>query len=53
MNEALDAARQATETAASARRDAARALRADGLPMRDVGWLLSLSHQRVSQILAD
>lgn len=53
MNEALDAARQATETAASARRDAARALRADGLPMRDVGWLLGLSHQRVSQILAD
>ena len=53
MNEALDAARQATESATSARRDAARALRADGLPMRDVGWLLGLSHQRVSQILAD
>ena len=53
MNEALDAAHRATETAASARREAARALRADGLPMRDVGRLLGLSHQRVSQILAD
>ena len=53
MNEALDTARQASEVAASARREAARALRADGLPMRDVGWLLGLSHQRVSQILAD
>ncbi len=53
MNEALDAAHRATETATSARREAARALRADGLPMRDVGRLLGLSHQRVSQILAD
>jgi len=52
MNDALEAAREATETAASARREAAEALRADGLPMRDVGRLLGLSHQRVSQILA-
>ena len=52
MNDALKAAREATETAASARREAATALRADGLPMRDVGRLLGLSHQRVSQILA-
>ena len=53
MHDALDTAREATETAASARREAAKALRADGLPMRDVGRLLGLSHQRVSQILAD
>jgi len=53
MHDALETAREATETAASARREAARALRADGLPMRDVGRLLGLSHQRVSQILAD
>lgn len=52
MNDALETAREATETAASARREAAKVLRADGLPMRDVGRLLGLSHQRVSQILA-
>ena len=53
MHDALATAREATDTAASARREAARVLRADGLPMRDVGRLLGLSHQRVSQILAD
>jgi len=53
MNDALEIAREATDTAGSARREAAKALRADGLPMRDVGRLLGLSHQRVSQILAD
>ncbi len=53
MHNALATAREATETASAARREAARALRADGLPMRDVGHLLGLSHQRVSQILAD
>ena len=52
MNDALETAREATETVASARREAAKVLRADGLPMRDVGRLLGLSHQRVSQILA-
>ena len=53
MNDALETAREASEAAASARREAAKALRADGLPMRDVGRLLGLSHQRFSQILAD
>ena len=53
MHDALATAREATDAAALARREAARVLRADGLPMRDVGRLLGLSHQRVSQILAD
>jgi len=53
MHDALATAREATDTAAAARREAARVLHADGLPMRDVGRLLGLSHQRVSQILAD
>jgi len=47
------AATEATEAAAEARRWAARLLRDEGLPMRDVGKLIGVSHQRVSQILAD
>ena len=55
----LQAADLASEEAASAsaraqdlRLAAARLLRADGLPMRDIGDLIGVSHQRVSQILA-
>jgi predicted RNase H-like HicB family nuclease len=44
-------AREATEVAARLRRTAAAELRDRGYPMRDVGDLLGLSHQRVSQIL--
>ena len=47
------AATEATEAAAEARRWAARLLRDEGLPMRDVGKLIGVSHQRVIQILAD
>lgn len=53
MHDAIAAARAADEEAAAARREAARLLRRAGLPMRDVGHLLGISHQRVSQILAD
>ena len=53
MHAALATARTATEEAATARREAARLLRSAGLPMRDVGHLLGISHQRVSQILTD
>ncbi len=52
MQDALATAGAATEAAASARREAARLLREDGLPVRDVGRLIGVSHQRVSQILA-
>ena len=48
---ALDTATAATTAAASARREAATLLRQEGLPIRDIGRILSLSHQRVSQIL--
>ena len=44
-----DDARQA---AAHAQRRAAEQLRAAGLSVRDIGHLLGVSHQRVSQILA-
>ena len=45
-------ANEATEAAAAARREAAQLLREEGLPIRDVGELIGVSHQRVSQILA-
>lgn len=45
-------ANEATDAAAAARREAAQLLRDEGLPIRDVGELIGVSHQRVSQILA-
>ena len=45
-------ATEATEAAAEARHEVAKLLRDEGLPMRDVGELIGVSHQRVSQILA-
>ncbi len=45
-------AEEASERVARIRREAAQALRDEGLPMRDVGELIGISHQRVSQILA-
>ena len=54
LQEADLAAAQAASASARAqdlRLEAARLLRADGLPMRDVGELIGVSHQRVSQIL--
>jgi predicted RNase H-like HicB family nuclease len=44
-------ARDAVEAAASARREAAQTLLDQGYPMRDIGRLIGISHQRVSQIL--
>ena len=53
MHSALATARAANGEATAARREAAQLLRQAGLPMRDVGHLLGISHQRVSQILTD
>ncbi len=52
-NAAVVAAEEADLAATTARHEAARKLQAAGLPLRDVGQLLGISHQRVSQILAD
>jgi predicted RNase H-like HicB family nuclease len=45
-------AEQARKTLTETQRRAAEQLRAEGLPLRDVGALLGVTHQRVSQILA-
>ncbi|CAN5908849.1 hypothetical protein BH23ACT10_BH23ACT10_22540 [soil metagenome] len=42
----------ARQTAAHARQRAAERLRDSGLSVRDIGRLLGVSHQRVSQVLA-
>lgn len=51
-NEVREHARRAAEQANEQTRAAAAALRSGGLPMRDVGELLHVSHQRVAQLLA-
>lgn len=52
MQDAEATAVAASERAASLRRRAARQLQDDGFPVRDIGRLTGISHQRVSQILA-
>lgn len=47
----VTAAAEAETKAAQVRQEAALALRAEGLPLRDVGRLLGVSHQRVHQLL--
>ncbi len=45
-------AAEAEGKAARLRHEAALALRAEGLPLRDVGRLIGVSHQRVHQLLS-
>jgi predicted RNase H-like HicB family nuclease len=45
-------AEDARQAAAHAQRRAAERLRASGLSVRDIGHILGVSHQRVSQVLA-
>ena len=52
MRESEAAATAANERAAKLRRQVAQQLRDDGFPLRDIGRLAGISHQRVSQILA-
>ncbi len=52
MQESEATATAASERAATLRRQVAQQLRDDGFPVRDIGRLTGISHQRVSQILA-
>ena len=52
LKASLDAAESATAHAVATRRRVARMLHDMGMPMRDVGVLIGMSHQRVSQILS-
>ncbi len=52
LQESTVAADKAVRVAAATRREVAELLRAEGLPLRDVGVLIGVSHQRVSQLLA-
>ncbi len=52
MQDSEATATAASERAASLRRQVAQQLRDDGFPLRDIGRLTGISHQRVSQILA-
>ena len=52
LHDFMATANVATDAAAAARREVAQLLREEGFPIRDVGELIGVSHQRVSQILA-
>ncbi len=52
LHHSVSVAEEASAAAARARREAAKLLRDAGFPMRDIGHLLGVSHQRISQILA-
>ena len=51
LEASVAAADEATRTAVATRREIAELLRAEGLPLRDVGELIGVSHQRLSQLL--